>query len=37
MRSLDWRVRDAVFISNAPDEVLAEVRELVGSIAGIVP
>jgi mRNA interferase MazF len=37
MRSLDWRARDAVFIGNAPDEVLEEVRELVGSIAGIAP
>jgi mRNA interferase MazF len=39
MRSLDWRARNAVFICNVTDDVLCEVqvREIVGSIAGITP
>src|SRR5579859_3829674 len=37
MRSLDWRVRKALYIGSVPSEVLEEVRELVGSIAGITP
>jgi mRNA interferase MazF len=35
MRSLDWRVRNAVLISKVSDNILDEVREIVGSIAGI--
>ena len=37
MRSMDWRVRNAVLIAKAPDGVLLEVREIVCSIAGIAP
>jgi mRNA interferase MazF len=37
MRSMDWRVRSAAFIAKALDEILAEVREIVSSIAGIAP
>jgi mRNA interferase MazF len=37
MRSLDWQVRNPSFIGKAPDDVLLEVREIVGSIAGITP
>jgi mRNA interferase MazF len=37
LRSLDWRVRNAVLIGKAPDDILVEVREVVGSIAGIAP
>ncbi|HEY1159848.1 MAG TPA: type II toxin-antitoxin system PemK/MazF family toxin [Terracidiphilus sp.] len=37
MRSMDWRVRNAMLIGRAPDDVLLEVREIVGSIAGIAP
>ena len=37
MRSVDWLVRNAVMIGKAPDDVLLEVREVVGSIAGITP
>jgi hypothetical protein len=37
MRSMDWRVRNAILIGKAPDDVLLEVREIVGSIAGITP
>jgi mRNA interferase MazF len=35
MRSLDWRVCDAVFLGRIPDEVLAQVREAVRTLAGI--
>ena len=35
MRSLDWRIRNAVFLGLMPDEVLAQVREVVRTIAGI--
>jgi len=35
MRSVDWRVRNAVLIGKVQDETLLEVREIVGSIAGI--
>ena len=35
MRSLDWRVRDAVFLGRIPDEVLAQVHEVVRKMAGI--
>jgi hypothetical protein len=35
MRSLDWQARNPVLIGKAPDDVLLEVREIVGSIAGI--
>ena len=37
VRSMDWRVRNAVLIGRAPDDVLLKVREIVGSIAGIAP
>jgi mRNA interferase MazF len=37
MRSLDWQARNPTLIGKAPDEVLFEVREIVGSIAGITP
>jgi len=37
MRSLDWRARQSLFIGKAPFEVMEEVRELVGSIAGVTP
>ena len=35
LRSLDWRVRNAVFLGRMPDAVLAEIREIVRAIAGI--
>jgi mRNA interferase MazF len=35
MRSLDWQARNPVLISKASEDVLLEVREIVGSIAGI--
>lgn len=37
LRSLDWQARNPVLIGKAPDDVLLEVREIVGSIAGITP
>jgi mRNA interferase MazF len=37
LRSLDWQIRNPVFIGKAPDDLLLEVREVVGSIAGITP
>jgi mRNA interferase MazF len=37
MRSLDWQARNPVMIGSAPDDVLIEVREIVGAIAGITP
>jgi mRNA interferase MazF len=37
MRSMDWQARNPVLIGKAPDDVLLEVREVVGSIAGITP
>jgi hypothetical protein len=37
MRSLDWRIRNAVFLGRMPDAVLAQVREVVKMIAGITP
>jgi mRNA interferase MazF len=37
MRSLDWRARNATLIGRAPDDILVEVREIVGAIAGIAP
>jgi mRNA interferase MazF len=37
MRSLDWRVRNAVHLGRVPDAVLAQIREVVGTIAGIAP
>jgi len=37
MRSLDWRIRNAVFLGRMPDEVLAQVREVVKLLAGITP
>ncbi|MGB8260314.1 MAG: type II toxin-antitoxin system PemK/MazF family toxin [Terracidiphilus sp.] len=37
LRSLDWRVRNIGLIGKAPENVLVEVREIVGSIAGILP
>ena len=35
MRSIDWRMRDAAFMGQIPDAVLAHVREVVRTIAGI--
>jgi mRNA interferase MazF len=35
LRSLDWRVRNTVFLGLMPDETLAHVREVVRAIAGI--
>lgn len=35
LRSIDWQIRNPVLIGKAPDDVLLEVREIVGSIAGI--
>lgn len=35
MRSVDWKVRDAVFLGRMPDEILAQVREVVRKLAGI--
>jgi mRNA interferase MazF len=35
MRSLDWQARNPVLIGKVPEDVLLEVREIVGSIAGI--
>jgi len=37
MRSLDWQARNPTPIGKAPDSILLEVREIVGSIAGITP
>jgi mRNA interferase MazF len=37
LRSLDWQARNPALIGKAPDDVLLEVREIVGSIAGITP
>jgi hypothetical protein len=37
MRSVDWRVRSAVFLGRMPDAVFAQVRGVVGMIAGITP
>jgi hypothetical protein len=37
MRSLDWQARNPALIGKAPDDVLSEVRDVVGSIAGITP
>jgi hypothetical protein len=37
MRSLDWQARNPVLIGKVPEDVLLEVREIVGSIAGITP
>jgi len=37
LRSLDWHARNPALIGKAPDDVLLEVREIVGSIAGITP
>jgi hypothetical protein len=34
---MDWRVRNAVLIGKAPEDELLEVREVVGSLAGITP
>jgi mRNA interferase MazF len=34
-RSLDWRIRNAAFLGRMPDTVLAQVREVVRTIAGI--
>jgi mRNA-degrading endonuclease toxin of MazEF toxin-antitoxin module len=35
MRSLDWRVRKTAYLGRMPDEVLAHVRGVVRTIAGI--
>jgi mRNA interferase MazF len=35
MRSVDWRVRNAVFQGRMPDAVLDQVREVVRKFAGI--
>jgi hypothetical protein len=37
MRSLDWQARTPELIGKASDDVLLEVRDIVGSIAGITP
>jgi mRNA interferase MazF len=37
LRSVDWKVRNPAPIGKAPDDVPQEVREVVGSIAGIEP
>ncbi|MGO9317001.1 MAG: type II toxin-antitoxin system PemK/MazF family toxin [Terracidiphilus sp.] len=37
MRSLDWQARTPELIGKVPDDILLEVREIVGSIAGITP
>lgn len=37
MRSMDWQARSPVLIGKVPDDALLEVREVVGSIAGITP
>jgi mRNA interferase MazF len=37
MRSMDWQARNPELIGKAPDDILLEVREVVGSIAGITP
>jgi hypothetical protein len=34
---MDWQARNPALIGKAPDDVLLEVREVVGSIAGITP
>ena len=35
MRSLDWKVRKASYLGHMPDDVLAQVRGVVRTIAGI--
>jgi mRNA interferase MazF len=35
LRSLDWRIRNAAFLGRMPEAVLAQVREVVRTIAGI--
>jgi len=35
MRSLDWRARDAVYHGRMPDTMLAKVRGVVRTLAGI--
>ena len=37
MRSMDWQARNPALIGKALDDILLEVREVVGSIAGITP
>jgi mRNA interferase MazF len=37
LRSIDWRVRNAVFLGRMPDAILSHVREVVRTIAGITP
>jgi mRNA interferase MazF len=37
MRSLDWRMRNATYLGKIPHDIPLQVREVVGSIAGIVP
>jgi mRNA interferase MazF len=34
-RSVDWRVRDVKYVGRMPDSVLAQVREVVRTLAGI--
>jgi hypothetical protein len=34
---MDWQARNPILIGKVPDDVLLEVREVVGSIAGITP
>lgn len=35
MRSLDWKVRKASYLGHMPDDVLAQVRGVVRTFAGI--
>ena len=35
MRSIDWKVRKASYLGHMPDDVLAQVRGVVRTIAGI--
>jgi mRNA interferase MazF len=37
LRSVDWAVRNPALLGKAPDDVLVAVREVVASIAGIMP
>lgn len=37
MRSLDWRVRNADYLGQMPETVLAQIREVVRMLAGITP
>jgi mRNA-degrading endonuclease toxin of MazEF toxin-antitoxin module len=37
MRSLDWKARKTSYLGRMPDDLLAQVRGVVRTIAGIAP